>query len=64
MNKNQHPQRDVLEMAIEAVEWSPQPSPLDLDFRDVGESLCDLDLPVEQPCKRSGRGGGRPKLRL
>jgi len=44
----------AVEMAIAAVEDSPLPSPLDRDMWSIGESPCDLDLPAEQPCRRSG----------
>jgi hypothetical protein len=46
--------QSAVEMAIAAVEDSPLPSPLDQDMRSIGESPCDLDLPAEQPCRRSG----------
>jgi len=45
----------VVALAIEAVEGSPQPNPLDLDFRGIGDLPIDLDIPEEQPCRRSGK---------
>ncbi len=44
----------AVQMAIAAVERSPHPGPMDLDFREIGDFPTDLDLPAEQLCRRSG----------
>jgi hypothetical protein len=55
MQNSQQPNNEsIVALAIEAVEGTPQPNPLDMDMRGIGGSPCDLDLPVEQLPGRKG----------
>ena len=45
-------EQSVVEQAIAALDGNP--SPLDMDTRDIGESPSDLDLLEGRPRRRSG----------
>jgi len=53
MDNTQQPKETALDLAVAAI-LEGNPNPMDDDMTGIGESDSDLDLPEEQPCRRSG----------